>query len=168
MTHEQKPLLALTATDLMSASLVVIGEEMSLKGAAHLLATAAVTGAPVVDGQGRCVGVLSATDFVHWMDREHRGPAACAVSPAFSSPWQMVDPDAFPDDAVRDYMTRDPVTAGAAASIGELAAKMLNVHIHRVVIVDQAGKPTGIVSSTDVLAALVKADQARKLAGSAT
>ena len=51
-----------------------------------------------------------------------------------------------------------------AATIGELARRMIDVHIHRVIVVDQSGKPIGIVSSTDVLAALAQADQARSLA----
>src|SRR5262249_44142043 len=69
MTAVTKPLFSLTAADLMTAPLVTVSEEMSLRGAAHRLAQAAVTGAPVVNGNGRCVGVLSATDFVHWVDR---------------------------------------------------------------------------------------------------
>jgi predicted transcriptional regulator len=161
MVSPTKPLLSLTAAELMSQTLVVIPEEMSLKGAAHLLAQAAVTGAPVVDRQGRCVGVLSSTDFVHWMDRENREVAACAASPAFWASWQIVDTDKLPDSTVRDYMTRDPVMVVAAATLGELTRKMLDVHIHRVIVTDCTNKPIGIVSSTDVLAALVRADQAR-------
>jgi len=162
MIPETKPLFSLTAVDLMSASLVMVPEEMSLQGAAHLLAQAAVTGAPVVNSEGRCVGLLSATDFLHWMDRDHHARVACAASPAFSASWQMVEPDALPDQAVSDYMTRDPITVCDTATIGELARKMVDVHIHRVIVVDNCGKPIGIVSSTDVLAAVVQADPARQ------
>jgi predicted transcriptional regulator len=161
MVSATKPLFSLTAADLMSASVVVVPEEMSLQGAAHRLAQASVTGAPVVDKQGRCVGVLSATDFVHWMDRDHYGPVACAASPAFCAPWQMVEANALPDQAVRDYMTRDPVTVVATATLGELARKMVDVHIHRLIVMGKNGKPIGIVSSTDILAAVARVDQAR-------
>jgi CBS domain-containing protein len=163
MVPATKPLFSMTAADLMSATLVMVPEEMSLKGAAHLLAQAAVTGAPVVNCEGHCVGVLSATDFVHWMDREHHGPAACAASPAFWAAWHTDETDELPDQAVSDYMTRDPVTVIATATIGELARKMIDVHIHRVIVVDNHGKPIGIVSSTDLLAALALADQAQKM-----
>jgi len=159
-----KPLFELTAADLMSAPLVVVPEDMSLKAAAHRLAQASVTGAPVVNREGRCVGVLSATDFVHWMDRQQGGPVACAVSPAFWAAWQIVEATGLPDAVVFDYMTRDPVTAFASATLGELARKMIDVHIHRVIVVDKTGKPIGIVSSTDVLAAVIRADQARAMA----
>jgi CBS domain-containing protein len=55
-----KPLLALTAADLMSDPVVMIPQEMSLNKAAHLLALNRISGAPVIDGEGNCVGVLSA------------------------------------------------------------------------------------------------------------
>jgi CBS domain-containing protein len=161
MVPVTKPLFSLTAADLMSGALVVVPEEMSLKGAAHLLAQASVTGAPVINAAGRCIGVLSATDFVHYLDRGRHGPAACATSPAFCASWQIVEPERLPEDSVCNHMTRDPVMVTATATIGELARKMVDVHIHRVIVVDRAGKPIGIVSSTDVLAAVARADLAR-------
>src|SRR5262245_28497936 len=66
-----KPLFSLTAADLMSRNLVLVPQEMSLQGAARLLSGAQVSGAPVVDGQGRCRGVLSNTDFLHWAETGH-------------------------------------------------------------------------------------------------
>ena len=168
MVPAAKPLFSITAADLMSATLVTVPEEMSLKAAAHLLAAAAVTGAPVVNSKGHCVGVLSATDFVHWMDREHGGPSACAASPASWAAHSMGEVGELPDQAVRDYMTHDPVTVFVTATIGELARKMIDVHIHRVIVVDNSGKPIGIVSSTDLLAAMAQAEHAYRMASPAT
>jgi predicted transcriptional regulator len=161
MVPSPKSLFSLTAADLMSAPLMTIPEEMSLRGAAHRLAEAAVTGAPVVNGEGRCVGVLSTTDFVHWMDRERHGPAACATSPAFFSPWQMVDPEGLPDDIVHDLMTRDAIMVATSTPLTEVARKMIDAHIHRVIVTDSNGCPVGIVSSTDVLAAVARAGTVR-------
>jgi CBS-domain-containing membrane protein len=36
---------------------------------------------------------------------------------------------------------------------------MLDAHIHRIIIVDEGGQPVGIVSSTDVLAAVARLDE---------
>ena len=38
---------------------------------------------------------------------------------------------------------------------------MIDAHIHRIIIVDQHQHPIGIVSSTDILAAVARADLAR-------
>jgi CBS domain-containing protein len=51
-------------------------------------------------------------------------------------------------------MTPDPVTAQPATSIRVLARMMIDAHIHRIIVVDEGRRPIGVVSSTDVLAAL--------------
>lgn len=156
-----KPLLNLTASDLMSNSLVMVHEEMSLQGAAHLLTQTNVTGAPVVNGEGHCVGVLSATDFVHWIDKNRNTGGHMRHESSVSSSWQIIDPDSLPEDAVHNYMTRDVVFVQGSVQIGELARMMIDAHIHRVVVIDPQHKPIGIVSSTDVLAAVARAAELR-------
>jgi CBS-domain-containing membrane protein len=161
MFPQNKTLLSLTAADLMSESVVVVPEEMSLQGAAHLLTQARVAGAPVVDGEGRCVGVLSATDFVHWVDQTRgSGPARPTASVSFA--WQIIDPEQLPADSVHNYMTRDAVFVQATTVVGDLARMMIDAHIHRLIVVDPERRPIGIVSSTDVLAAVARADELRR------
>jgi CBS-domain-containing membrane protein len=152
--------LSLTAADLMTESVVMIPEEMSLQGAAHLLTQARVTGAPVINSEGCCVGVLSATDFVHWIDRT-RGGASHRPSASVWFAWQIIDPEALPEDAVHNYMTRDAVFVQAGVLIGELSRMMIDAHIHRLIVIDPDRRPVGIVSSTDVLAAVAQAHEVR-------
>jgi len=155
-----RPFFGLTAADLMTASVVMIPEEMSLQGAAHLLGQASVTGAPVVNREGRCVGVLSATDFMRWVNTgKHHGRTHEVAS--FCAPWEIIEPELLPDDSVRNHMTHDVVIAGPTTSVGALARMMIDGHIHRIVVADNTGRPIGIVSSTDVLAAVARADQVR-------
>ena len=59
---------SLTASDLMSRAVLVIPHEMSLRGAARLLSRTHLSGAPVVDCDGHCVGVLSTTDFMRFIE----------------------------------------------------------------------------------------------------
>lgn len=154
----QKPLLALCANEIMSRDLVLVPQEMSVQGAARLLSRAQVTGAPVVDAQGCCVGVLSATDFVHWVERGAPVKSAKDSNSSICSAWQLLEEDASPQTFVRNVMTKNPVTATEGVSIGKLAQMMLDAHIHRVIVVDQHERPVGIVTSTDILAAVARAD----------
>ncbi len=155
MKTATKSLLALTAADLMSAPVLTIPEETPLREAARLLSGAHVSGAPVVDAEGRCLGVLSSSDFVCWA-----GEGAAAVGPGgkvtcFIAPWgEMIDIEENPDTQIRQYMTAGPITATPATPLGEVARKMVEAHIHRVLVVDDQDRPRGIVTSTDVLAAL--------------
>ena len=57
-------LLSLRVCDVMSSTVVEVSVNASLAEAAALLVDNNVSGAPVVDESGRCVGVLSSTDFV--------------------------------------------------------------------------------------------------------
>jgi CBS-domain-containing membrane protein len=157
MLMTRKPFLEMTAADVMSSSLVTIPEGMSLRSAARLLSDEDISGAPVVDDEGRCTGILSATDFLRWAGNGTR--AAVTFDPGASciTEWAVVDVEVLPLDEVRSYMTTDVVTATPADSLRKLARMMLDAHIHRVVIVDKQKRPIGIVSSTDLIAAVANA-----------
>jgi CBS-domain-containing membrane protein len=203
MATTTKPLLALTTSDLMSRDVVKISQDMSLRAAAHLLFENQIGGAPVVDADGRCVGVLCATDFVHWTEEGAKGledgplpacpylvkgrlltgeqamictlaegscplqemrpttggrhTAVCLQPGGVLPDWQQVTKN-LPVSAVRRYMTADVVTAGPETPLPELARMMIDGHIHRVIVVDEQHRPVGIVSSTDLLAALAHAE----------
>jgi CBS-domain-containing membrane protein len=73
----------------------------------------------------------------------------------------MVEHGAFPPDSVYQYMTADLVTVAAEMLLGELAQHMLDAHIHRVVVVDEDRRPVGVVSSTDILAAVARTARVR-------
>ena len=148
----------LTARDLMSRGVVAVPEMISLRRAARRLLDARVSGAPVVDEAGCCTGVLSSTDFMRWVEKEDDRPMERCVCSDFLPEWHLESLDAVPTDAVRTSMTSDPVTALPEARIGALARIMLDAHVHRVIIVDEARRPVGIVSSTDLLAAMARMD----------
>ena len=161
MATVETSLMLRTAKDLMSRDVTVIPQHMSLKAAARLLARLHVSGAPVVDEHGCCVGVLSTTDLLQWVARGARAAKQGGAAPAcVCADWQMIATDSMPEDEVGRYMTTDVVAARPEALIGELARWMADAHIHRVVIVNAEGRPVGVVSSTDILAAV--ADGAAK------
>lgn len=195
-------LRALTAGKLMSFEVVTIPESLPIRDAARRLAGARVSGAPVVDESGRCVGVLSVSDIARWATWpsvspsgpsrtcsywEHgRGaagedlavcqlaPGACALQRRQAGPngkpltactqphgvcvgeWQVLEPGKSSDGTVREFMTPDPVTVPADTPIRTLTRMMIDASVHRVIVIDDAGRPVGIVSSTDVLAAVAR------------
>jgi CBS domain-containing protein len=164
-----KSFFSLTAEDLMSQSVVTIPQEMSLTAAARALSRANITGAPVVNADGVCVGVVSATDFLHLAQKDRRtAPVTCATPFCVCSDWQLLEIHELPVDEVCRYMTPDPVTVRPGTPVGELARLMLDGHIHRVIVVDGKGRPVGVVSSIDLIAAVAQTNPAETLvAGSA-
>jgi CBS-domain-containing membrane protein len=156
-TTATKPFVTITAADVMSRDVVTIPKHMSVRKAAHLLANARVTGAPVIDERGVCVGVISATDFVHLAEANagHKKALPCEC---VCSEWQVVELENLPPDEVCCFMTPDPVTVKPNVGITELARMMLDAHIHRLIVVDAQRRPVGVVSTTDVLAAVAYAE----------
>jgi CBS-domain-containing membrane protein len=156
MTLTTKPLAAFTAADLMSRDVITVPAKMTLPAAARLLSRAGISGAPVVDDAGRCVGVISASNFVQ---RVLDGSPATPVGPCVCADWQVIEPQSLPPNEVEAYMTPDPVTTPPSTSIVKLARMMLDAHIHRVIVVNAHGVPVGIVSTIDILAAVAHLDR---------
>jgi CBS-domain-containing membrane protein len=194
-----KPLLELTAEDVMSREVVTIPQRASMREAAHLLLEANVGAAAVLDERERCVGVLSAFDFLRWAEGQAAADGAvqaracpylsrgalpgdrrdrwiCVLAPG-SCPLQAARPTTggrhvsvcrrpgispaawhlarrLPADSVRRYATADVVTAGPRTPLPELARMMIDADVHRVFVSDESGRAVGVVSSTDLMAAL--------------
>lgn len=159
MKKTEKPFFDFTAADLMSEELVTLTEQTSLREAAHLFQAHHVSGAPVVDNEGQVIGVVSSTDFVRALEHEE---ARIVVS--FDPFYRIQEPGKFPNEPVGSIATRDIVTVAPDQTVAELAQKMLDAHIHRVIVVDEQSRPVGIVTSTDVLGAVALAPA--QLAGS--
>jgi CBS-domain-containing membrane protein len=155
----QKPLSDMTAEDLMSCDVKTIPQDMPLRAAAQLLKREHISGAPVVNAEGRCVGVLSTTDFLTWAEKGGKSePIGCVGHPDVCSEWQVIDVEVLPRDEVRFHMSIDVVTTSPATPITELARQMLNAHIHRIFVVDSYRRPIGVVSTTDIVAAVAYAN----------
>ncbi|MGH7222093.1 MAG: CBS domain-containing protein, partial [Gemmataceae bacterium] len=151
---------------LMKGDVVTIPRDMGMQAAARCLEQLHVSGAPVIDEQGRCVGVLSSSDFVSCCAAnrtrcsQHRAEAhcgPCTFPDCVGSEWQMMNPPESAEGLVRDRMTPGPLTARPETPIAQLAQMMADAHVHRLIIVDAQNRPLGIVSTTDIVAAVSQA-----------
>ncbi len=158
MSTTHKSFAMLTAADVMSRDVMMIPQQMDLHEAAHLLSQLHVSGAPVIDDNGVCIGVLSATDFVHWAEGQSPQPEPAGNVEKVCADWQIVESDSPPADSVAGYMTPNTVTAGEHASLAALAGKMIDAHVHRIIIVNEHNQPVGVVSTMDILAALAQGE----------
>jgi CBS domain-containing protein len=150
-----KPFLNLTAADLMTAPVMTIPHDTSLREAARLLSGSHVSGAPVVDADGHCLGVLSSSDFVTWASEEESAAGEISRTTCFIAPWgEMIDIEESADNAIQHYMKAPLITVALTTPVGEVAQKMVDAHIHRVLVVVEDDLPRGIVTSTDILAAV--------------
>ena len=156
MTEERK------AGEAMSTDLVVLTDELTAAEAVDILREHEISGAPVRDGKGKLVGVVSLADLAEATSDEG-GLAFDRSSPQFAvRGWEEtataeeVRPLHLesPGRQVRDLMTPSPVTVTEEAPISEVAALMVEAHVHRV-LVTREGEVVGIVTSLDVLKSLI-------------
>ena len=122
--------------DLMAGDPIVVTPDLGVVKVAQILADYDIGGLPVIDVDGRLVGVVSQTDLVRlW---------ASSVAP---SDW--------PAMLVRDVMTKPAVTVRGSASLREAARAMTEHSVNRLVIVgDDAETALGVISDSDLVRAL--------------
>ena len=120
---------------LMTANPIVIDPDAPIETAEALLKTHRVTGLPVVTA-GVLLGVVSQTDLV-----------VAHASAMIGANWRRL--------RVRHVMTAPAVTVHAAATVRLAAREMVQRHIHRLVVIDDGGRPVGVVTPLDLLRSLV-------------
>lgn len=140
----------LTAADVMTTDVVSIGPDKPVPEIAEILYTRRISGVPVLDADGRVIGIVSEGDLI--------GHAAI-VGEQHRSWWLSL----FTDESVtardyakahgrtaRDVMTTDVVTVEGTATLAEIAGLLHRHGIKRVPVV-QGGRLVGIVTRGNLL-----------------
>ncbi len=155
MKEPQDIMLRLRVEDVMSCPVTTISSNNTMSEAADILCHQSVTGAPVVDELGRCVGVLSGTDFVHNKASEIDGDLGSRhvlTQPSSKEAYRTED---IGHNLVRYHMSPAVQTVDRHAPIPQAARCMCQEHVHRLIVVDKQGNPCGILTSLDLIAAVI-------------
>lgn len=155
LTHDavQATSTATTVGDVMTSNPICISPDTPARELARVLESNQISGAPVVDGLNRVIGVVSRTDLLR---RVVEGPQGSRPASFFEALAEgLTDEDLHPDNlgAVEDFMSPEPVTARATELLGLVAGRMAEERVHRVVVVDDDMHVLGIATSLDILRA---------------
>ncbi|WP_199351119.1 CBS domain-containing protein [Haliangium ochraceum] len=117
----------------MTEKVITVSPEAQVQHAVWSLSAKGISGAPVQDAEGRVVGVLSRSDLV---DTEAHQLVAgdTPVSEAMTAHIWSVHPDAPASDAV---------------------LLMVEKEIHRLMVMDEERSLVGVITSMDIMKALV-------------
>jgi CBS domain-containing protein len=126
-----------TARDFMTRSLVTLRPEMRVLEAAGILLKHKISGAPVVDGDGNFLGLLSEYDCLR------------AVS---SAEYDLDNHDAVVN--VADLMTREVHSIAPELDLFGIAHEFVTLRVRRLPVVED-GRLIGQVSRRDALRAAV-------------
>jgi CBS domain-containing protein len=126
----------LRVDDLMTIDPIVVAADATIEEAEDLLRRNHITGLPVVDAGGRLVGVISQTDVLHL--------AVPAVQALIRHHGRGI--------RVGEVMSTPPVTIDGSATLLDAARRMHDERLHRLVAVDDGGRPIGVISAMDFVA----------------
>jgi CBS domain-containing protein len=115
--------------DVMTKSPYVCGPDDSLEDAARLMEKHGCGCVPVLGGDEHVIGILTDRDVCLAAYRERRLLDAMQIAP---------------------YMSSKVLSCGPDDTLEDAAERMRNHRIHRLVVVDPAGKLLGIVSLDDL------------------
>jgi CBS domain-containing protein len=155
----------LTAADIMQRDVVTVTTSMPLSEVEQVLSENRITGVPVTDEAGHIVGVLSARDLMERHTQEPEGAQQERGLGYFSvttNELEEEDLEAFvpqtgsaSEATAGEVMTAQVFTVPANAGLRKVAGEMVKHGIHRV-LVHEANRTVGIISTTDLLRVMAK------------
>jgi CBS domain-containing protein len=141
--------------DVMTTDVLTVEPETSLKDVATLLAEHRVSGLPVVNGDGKVVGVISEADILFKEVGDKKGPQGVIA-------WLLEPggPAKLEARTAGEAMTSPARTIEPTRPVAEAAKRMLEEGVNRFPVVDQHGQLLGIVTRADLVRAFVRSDAA--------
>lgn len=145
------------ASDYMQRDVVTVSPEDTFREALALMTDNHVTGLPVMDANGRCIGVITASDILTY-EQDRAGEPAEGDTAEFYDPetqqWESVPLSAFGleefgEVRVSDVMTRDLVWVHRGTPLQDVARRMMEDRVHRVLVMDEDARLYGILSAYD-------------------
>lgn len=142
------------ARDIMVTAVVSVRPEDPLVEVVEAMSRSRVSGVPVVDADGRVLGVISEKDILFQLLGEAADNfmvflARCLRSGAFR---EM----AVQARTVREVMTAPALTIGQEATLTEIAQMLTQRHINRLPVTDTEGRLAGIITRSDIVNATLR------------
>lgn len=124
--------------ELMTKNVLSVKKNISIRKLVKLLDEHSITGAPVIDEDGKLIGVVSSKDVIQAIDHLIRVHISIDEQQEDKGKYNWVD----------GIMTRKVITVSEEDDVQEVFRTMVERKIHRVPVV-RDGKPVGIISSQD-------------------
>lgn len=138
------------AADVMTTSLLTLPPDLPVAAAARMLAERGVSGAPVVDREGRLLGILTEGDLIRRLAAVTEKPRSWFLGLFASAPAQAEHFARSHGRRVRDVMTTAVESITEDTPVEQVAAILEGRGIRRVPVL-RDGRLAGIVSRADLL-----------------
>ena len=150
----------LTAKEIMTTEVITVSPDTDIAHAAELLLETGFNGIPVVDEDGKLVGIICQSDLI----AQQKSLPIPSIFTLLDGLIPLTSPKHLEKAVkkisatrVEDAMTQKPVTIGPETSLEALAGLMVDKNFHTLPVVDDAGKLVGVVGKEDVLRTILSA-----------
>lgn len=143
----------LTARDIMTTEVVSVTTTTSLKDLAKKFIETRYSNMPVLDEQGRLIGVISETDLVEYQRPLHIPTVMTLFDGVFSLGSEkkfQEEVDRVTATTVGDLYRKNPVTCSPATPVNELAGLMSKHKVHLLPVVED-DRMIGVVARLDLI-----------------
>jgi CBS domain-containing protein len=140
---------SLRARDVMRSPVVAVEPDTPLPEVAERMARGGVSGVPVVDAEGRVVGVVSETDFLSRMAGGDAEGFLGVIAQCLRGKKCLAVP--VRGRTAADIMSAPPVTVREDALLAEVAERMARAGVNRLPVVSAEGRVVGIVARGDLV-----------------
>lgn len=149
------------AHDIMTTDVISVHPDDDVEKVAALLLKHRISGLPVLDDEGKLVGVITEGDLVI-QQKKVRAPLHVVI---LDSLIYLERPQRFMDEIkraaawrVEDLMSTKLHTVGPEATLKAMATKMVEKRINRLPVVDAEGQLLGLISRQDIVKATFTGD----------
>jgi len=142
------------ARDVMTTPVIFASPEMSVQETAKLLAEHSISAVPVIDAEGKLIGIVSEGDLVRRVEIGTHARRRSWWLELLASTRELASEYVKEhSQTVKDLMSVDVVTVAEDTPLSEVAELLERHRIKRVPVVDN-GKVAGLVSRADLVRAL--------------
>ena len=140
---------SIKAKDVMTRDVVFVDINTPMKEVAQTLGSHGISGLPVVDLEGKVVGVISEKDFLRHLGAQDKMTFMAFVAERLKEAW-CVD-ESIGERTAGEMMTSPAVTVDENRPIIEIATLFKEKNVNRVPVTNQKGGLVGLVSRADII-----------------
>ncbi|MBI5634449.1 MAG: CBS domain-containing protein [Nitrospirae bacterium] len=144
--------LDMLVRDVMTTDVITVQKFESVLAVADILASRNISGIPVVDKQGKVVGIITQADILSVVGIRKDRTFKDLLKHMLGEPLQ----ERRMGDIVGDVMTAQVLTTTPETNIAEVVRIMDEKKIRRLIVVDEKNKLAGIISRADILKAVLR------------
>ena len=147
--------------NVMSKVVVTANATDTLRDALTLMHENQISSLPVVNQRNRCIGIISATDFIELARELEQEISDLGKVSDVTRQWllEKISEHDMGNQPLSSRMNASVMSIPPQAPLAIAAAEMLRHRVHHLPVLDETGRLLGIISTTDIMNAFVEGQE---------